>query len=76
MTRYVPTIDAASCILSGECEELCPAVFRTNDYQAAMIGTANDELVLVAAKECPTEAIIVTDSVTGEQVYPEGASLS
>ena len=66
---YLPIIDAASCICSGDCQELCPSAFRVDDC-AEVIGDAPDEQILAAARECPTEAITVIDSETGSQVYP------
>jgi len=68
---YLPVIDAAGCICSGECQELCPSAFSVDDRDhAQVIGIAPDEQILAAAKECPTEAITVIDSKTGSQVYP------
>jgi len=66
---YIPTIDEASCIAQGDCADLAPDVFRVDD-SAAIIGTGPDDLIVLAARECPTEAIRVVDSVTGQQVYP------
>jgi ferredoxin len=66
---YIPTIDEASCVAQGDCAELAPDVFEVDDC-ARVIGTGPDEQVLAAARECPTQAITVVDSETGEQVYP------
>ena len=35
-----------------------------------MIGDGPDELILEAAEACPSLAITVTDSETGETVFP------
>ena len=35
-----------------------------------MIGNGHDELMLEAARACPAVAISITDSSTGEQIYP------
>lgn len=66
---YTPRIDESSCIAQGDCAELAPDVFTVGD-SASVIGTGPDDVILAAATECPTEAITVVDSVTGEQVYP------
>jgi len=66
---YLPTIDEAGCIGQGDCMELLPDVFEVGDC-ARVIGTGPDDLLMQAARECPTEAIILLDSESGEQVYP------
>lgn len=66
---YLARIDEGSCIAQGDCAEIAPGVFAVDDT-ARVIGTGPDELLLRAASECPTEAIILVDSDSGEQVYP------
>jgi ferredoxin len=65
----VATIDAAACAAHGDCEAIAPEIFALEDV-AVVIGTGPDELMLEAARICPSVAIIVTDPDTGEQVYP------
>jgi len=66
---YIPTIDESACISQGDCAELAPDVFHI-DSCARVVGTGPDELLLQAARGCPTEAIVLHDSETGAQVYP------
>jgi len=66
---YIPTIDEGACIGQGDCMELVPEVFQVDDC-ARVIGTGPDDLLIAAARECPTEAIVLVDSETGQQVYP------
>lgn len=66
---YIPTIDEGSCIGQGDCMEALPDVFHVDDC-ATVIGTGPDEAIVEAARRCPVEAIVVTDSGTGEQVFP------
>jgi ferredoxin len=66
---YIPTIDEASCVAQGDCAELAPDVFEVGDC-ARVVGTGPDAQLLAAARECPTQAIYLMDSETGEQVYP------
>lgn len=66
---YIPIIEEGSCIGQGDCMELAPAVFEVDDC-ARVIGTGPEELILAAGRECPTGAISIVDSETGEQVYP------
>jgi ferredoxin len=66
----LPTIDEAACAAHGDCVEVAPSVFILEGDVAEVIGTGTDDVVLAAAEACPSVAIIVTDSQTGEQVYP------
>ena len=67
--RYVPTIDPGACSAHGDCVDIAPEVFELEDT-AMVIGDGPDELILEAAKACPSLAITVTDSETGETVFP------
>ena len=66
---YVPYIDAAACAAHGDCEAIAPEVFRVEDV-AVVVGSAPDELMIEAARACPSAAIRLIDSGTGAQVYP------
>ena len=52
-----------------DCESVAPQVFRVDDI-AIVIGSGPDDLILKAAKACPSAAITLTDGATGEIVYP------
>jgi len=66
---YLADIDAAACAAHGDCEAIAPEIFRVEDV-AVVIGEAPDELMLEAARACPSVAIRITDRDSGEQVYP------
>lgn len=66
----VPVIDEGACAAHGDCLEVAPTVFSLDGDVAEVIGTAPDDIILKAAEACPSVAIIVTDSETGDQVYP------
>lgn len=66
---YIPTIDPGACSGHGDCVEIAPSVFALDDT-AVVIGEGSDELILEAARACPSLAITVTDSETGETVFP------
>jgi ferredoxin len=66
---YVATIDERACAAHGDCEALVPEIFRVDDV-AVIVGTGPDELMLEAARICPSVAITITDDQTGEQVFP------
>ena len=66
---YIPHIEESACAAHGDCEAIAPDVFRVDDV-ATVIGTGPDELILRAAEACPSVAITITDSATGDTVYP------
>ena len=66
---YVAQIDEAACAAHGDCEAIAPEIFRVDDV-AVVIGEGPDELMLEAARACPSVAIVITDRDSGEQVYP------
>ena len=66
---YTATIDPAACAAHGDCEAIAPEIFAIEDV-AVVVGAGPDELMLEAARVCPSVAIVVTDARTGEQVYP------
>ena len=65
---YAVHIDAAACAAHGDCEAIAPEVFRVEEV-AVVVGTAPDELIVEAARACPSVAIRLLDE-TGAQVYP------
>jgi ferredoxin len=67
--NYVPVIDDAACSAHGDCAEIAPAVFRIDDT-AVVVGDGPPELIVEAARSCPSVAIAVVDADSGEQVYP------
>jgi ferredoxin len=66
---YTVQIDERACAAHGDCVDTAPDVFELDDV-AAVIGSGPDELLLAAARACPSAAIILTDTASGEQVYP------
>jgi ferredoxin len=66
---YIATIDAGACAAHGDCEAIAPEIFAIDDV-AVVVGTGPDELMIAAARVCPSVAIVVTDADSGRQVYP------
>jgi ferredoxin len=64
-----PKIDELACAGHGDCAVVAPDVFEVDDI-ATVIGTGPDDVILEAARACPSVAIAVVDDATGEQVYP------
>jgi ferredoxin len=66
---YLPVIDAAACATHGDCAVVAPDVFRIDEI-AVVVGTAPDDVILAAAEACPSVAISVMDSESGETAFP------
>jgi ferredoxin len=65
---YTATIDAGACAAHGDCEAIAPEVFAIEDV-AVVVGTGPDELMLAAARACPSVAIVIGDA-DGRRIYP------
>jgi len=65
---YRASIDPGACAAHGDCEAIAPEIFRLDDV-ATVVGTGPDELMLEAARVCPSVAISITDE-EGMQVFP------
>jgi ferredoxin len=66
-------VDHGLCVGNAQCVGLAPNVFRHNDNRQSEVvdpAGAPDELILKAAGYCPTGAIEVLDTDTGERLYP------
>jgi len=71
---YRIQINREECIGAGACVDEAPSSFRFDPSdKAELIQPPGDEqeVILCAAQSCPTQAIIVIDEETGEQVWPE-----
>jgi ferredoxin len=67
--RLVPQIDGSACAAHSDCVDIAPGVFELADV-AVVVGEGQPELILKAARACPSSAIGVVDADTGECVYP------
>lgn len=72
--KYTVAVIREKCISAGSCEAIAPGVFKLDEEGIATVisqdGNTDDEKLL-AAQSCPTNAIVVTDTQTGEQVWPK-----
>jgi len=66
---YLPTIDEGACSAHGDCVAIAPTVFAL-DETAVVIGGGTDAEILAAAEACPALAITVTDTDSGEVIFP------
>lgn len=71
--RYQVTVIRDKCIAAASCVFIAPQVFEMDEENLARVISQDgndDETKLLAAQSCPTMAIIVTDTTTGQQVWP------
>lgn len=61
------------CIGAASCIAVSPQTFVLDDKNKAVVQQGSQDAednILLAAQSCPTAAIIVTDTETGQQVWP------
>ncbi len=71
--KYHVKIDRNLCIGAASCVALAMKTFALDDENKAIVLDENGdvpEAIRLAAESCPTKAIILEDSETGEQEYP------
>lgn len=64
-------VDRALCVGSGPCFVLAPRAFSLDDRMKAVVlnpGAESRETLLEAARQCPTQAIFLSEY--GKSVYP------
>lgn len=74
--KYKVEVIRDKCISAASCVAIAPKVFDLDEKDIAIIISQDgndDETKLLAAQSCPTMAVIVTDTQTGEQVWPPKA---
>ena len=66
-------VDRVLCFGFGDCVDSAPGVFELDDESKSIVvdpdAQDKDDIVL-AAQDCPVDAIIVCDAESGEQIYP------
>ncbi len=74
--KYFVEVINDKCIGAASCVALAPNVFQLNEQNIAVVISQDgdsDEMKLLGAQSCPTAAIIVTDTTTGQRVWPREA---
>lgn len=73
--KYLVRVINNKCIGAASCVAVAPNAFKLNDKQIAeVLATTNqetDDNLLLAAQSCPTLAIEVIDTETGQKVWPK-----
>ncbi len=71
--KYHLKVINEKCIGAASCVAIAPNTYILNEENIAEIINQNgdsDDMKLLGAQSCPTAAVIVTDTETGEQVWP------
>ena len=71
--KYKITIDRNLCIGAASCVALAMKTFALDEENKATVLEGDGdppEAIRLAAESCPTKAIVLVDSETGEQEYP------
>ncbi len=71
--KYKVTVLRDMCIGAATCTAVSPSTFQLDAENKAVIqeaSTDTPENIVMAAQSCPTRAIVVVDTETGEQVWP------
>ena len=66
-------VDRELCFGFGDCVDSAPAVFELDDENKSIVvdPEAQDrDTLLIAAQDCPVDAIFIVDADSGAQLYP------
>lgn len=67
------TVDRLKCEGYAKCVEVAPKVFKLDEKFISVVidaGGDTDQKILLAAKICPTKAIILEEEDTGKRIFP------
>ncbi len=62
------------CISVATCVEISPEIFELDDEKIARVIEDGEDLpenILLAAQACPAKAIVIIETETGKQVWPQ-----
>ncbi|MBX5469298.1 MAG: ferredoxin [Thermoleophilaceae bacterium] len=66
-------VDRELCFGFGDCVDSAPNVFELDDENKSVVvdpDAQDRDTIMLAAQDCPVDAIVITDPETGEQLYP------
>jgi len=66
-------VDRSKCEGYGKCVQAAPKVFKLDEkFISAVIDPKGDtdQKILLAAKVCPTKAIILEEEESGKRIFP------
>lgn len=71
--KYKVKVIRSLCIGAASCVAVAAATFQLDSENKAVVKPESNDTpdsILMAAQSCPTKAIIVVDTETGQQVWP------
>ena len=71
--KYKGKVIRSACIGAASCIAISPNVFELDGESKAVIkngATDSEQNILMAAQACPTKAIEIVDTETGQKVWP------
>ena len=71
--KYKVKVLRNTCISAATCVAVAPATFELDAERKAVVKEGSTDLetaIMMAAQSCPTKAIVVVDTATGQQVWP------
>lgn len=67
------TVDRSKCEGYGKCVQAAAKVFKLDEKFISVVADPKgdpDEKILLAAKVCPTKAIILEEEESGKRIFP------
>jgi ferredoxin len=71
--KYKIQVVRELCIGAASCVAVSPNVYKLDNEKKAVVIEGGDDLpdnIVLAAQSCPTKAIVIIDTETGQQVWP------
>lgn len=72
--KYKVKVVRSLCIGAATCVAISAPTFQLDNENKAVVQPGSTDIpenILMAAQSCPTKAIIITDTESGRQVWPE-----
>ena len=71
--KYIIKVLRNTCIGAASCLAVAPDTFQLDSESKSIVNADSKDLIesiILAAQACPTKAIVIKDTETGEQVWP------
>ena len=71
--KFTIQVDRELCFGFGDCVDSAPEVFELDSKDKSIVidpDGADREEIMLAAQDCPVDAIFIVDEESGEQLYP------